>query len=435
MKNIDILNMLVERGLISQLSDKKKLTKLLQNQSITVYCGFDPTYDSLHIGHLLLLLCLKRFQLSGHRPIVLLGGATSLIGDPSFKLHERKLHILENIQKNTKKIIKQIQLFLDFDCGANSAIIVNNYDWFKNMFVLDFLRNIGKYFSINKMLHKKSIKDRINRIGHGITFAEFSYNLLQGYDFFYLYQKYNVVLQIGGADQWGNIVSGIDLVHRLSSHIVYGLTVPLITRSDGTKFGKSDFGKILWLDEKKTSIYDFYQFWINVSDEDVYRFLNFFTFLDIHKIRNLFNQNQKKNMYINKNVCDCTPQIMLAKLVTKLVHGKYGLSSAQRITKKLFFLNVNKELSKRDFEQCINDGITVIFVKKNHVLYLQEALVMTNLAFSYRQAKDLIASKAILVNGNKQDNKKYIFTSFDKKYDCYTLICRGKKHYRLICWK
>ncbi|MCR3755141.1 MAG: tyrosine--tRNA ligase [Candidatus Westeberhardia cardiocondylae] len=434
MKVHNLIKYFEDRGLIFQISNREKLVNFLENNSITLYCGFDPTNDSLHIGHIVLLLCLKRFQLLGHRPIILLGGATALIGDPSFRMYERKLYNFEYIQNNTINIVKQVKRFLNFNCGKNSAIIVNNYDWFKDMNILYFLRNIGKNFSINYMINKKSIKNRLNNIGYGITFTEFSYNILQGYDFSFLYQKYNATLQIGGSDQWGNITSGINLIHRLYSNIVYGLTTPLITRVDGTKFGKNNSGKMLWLDSKKTSIFDFYQFWINVSDNDVYNFLKFFTFIDLMDIMEL-KKNKNKNVFVKDNILFCKPQYILAKYVTKLVHGKYGLFLAERITKNLFSLNAEKNLTKSVFEQFVQDGIPTVFLKKNNDISLQKSLIITNLAISNREAKNMIESNAISVNFKKQNNKKYVFASNDIKYNHYTLLCRGKKNYRIIYWK
>ena len=240
------------------MTDEEALAERLAQGPIALYCGFDPTADSLHLGHLVPLLCLKRFQQAGHKPVALVGGATGLIGDPSFKAAERKLNTEDTVQEWVDKIRKQVAPFLDFDCGDNTAIAANNYDWFGSMNVLTFLRDIGKHFSVNQMINKEAVKQRLNRDDQGISFTEFSYNLLQGYDFACLNKLHGVALQIGGSDQWGNITSGIDLTRRLHQNQVFGLTVPLITKADGTKFGKTEGGAV-WLDPKKTSPYKFYQ--------------------------------------------------------------------------------------------------------------------------------------------------------------------------------
>lgn len=264
MASSNLIKQLQERGLVAQVTDEEALAERLAQGPIALYCGFDPTADSLHLGHLVPLLCLKRFQQAGHKPVALVGGATGLIGDPSFKAAERKLNTEDTVQEWVDKIRKQVAPFLDFDCGDNSAIAANNYDWFGGMNVLTFLRDIGKHFSVNQMINKEAVKQRLNRDDQGISFTEFSYNLLQGYDFACLNKLHGVALQIGGSDQWGNITSGIDLTRRLHQNQVFGLTVPLITKADGTKFGKTEGGAV-WLDPKKTSPYKFYQFWINTA--------------------------------------------------------------------------------------------------------------------------------------------------------------------------
>ncbi|MDA9035244.1 tyrosine--tRNA ligase, partial [bacterium] len=263
-----------------QASAQDELQEHLAGQCRTVYCGFDPTADSLHIGSLVPLLALKRFQLAGHRPIALAGGATGMIGDPSFKARERKLNSLEVTAEWTEKIRVQLSRFIDFDCGENAALVVNNLDWTADKGMLTFLRDIGKHFSVNAMIQKESVKQRIEREGEGISYTEFSYMILQAYDFAMLNQMHDCTLQIGGSDQWGNITAGIDLTRRLNQQQVFGLTLPLVTKADGGKFGKTEEGTI-WLDPARTSTYAFYQFWINTADADVYKFLNYFTFLDV----------------------------------------------------------------------------------------------------------------------------------------------------------
>lgn len=419
----NVIKQLQERGLIAQLTDEVGLEKRLAQGQLALYCGFDPTADSLHLGHLVPLLCLKRFQLAGHRPIALVGGATGLIGDPSFKAIERKLNTEDTVVMWTDKIKAQIAAFLDFDCGENSAVAINNYDWFGKMNVLTFLRDIGKYFSVNAMINKEAVKQRINRDDTGISYTEFSYNLLQAYDFCSLNKKYNTELQIGGSDQWGNITSGIDLTRRLCQKQVYGLTVPLITKSDGTKFGKTESGAV-WLDAKKTSSYKFYQFWINTADADVYRFLKFFTFMSLSDINALEQEDKKKDKP--------QAQYVLAEEVTRLIHGEAGLAAAKRITHSLFSGNL-AILSEDDFIQLAQDGMPTVILDKN--TDLQQALVSALLAPSRAQARTLIVSNAISINGKKCCSADYMFCEKDKLYHRYTLLRRGKRHYSLLIWQ
>lgn len=425
-KNImttQVIEQLQERGLIAQVTDKDALIASIQQDSIAVYCGFDPTADSLHLGHLVPLLCLKRFQLAGHKPVALVGGATGLIGDPSFKAVERKLNTEQVVAQWADKIKQQVSPFLNFNGGDNSAIVVNNYDWFGKMDVLTFLRDIGKYFAVNSMINKEAVKQRLDRDDVGISFTEFSYSLLQSYDFANLNKEYNVVLQIGGSDQWGNITSGIDLTRRLHQKQVYGLTVPLITKSDGTKFGKTESGAV-WLDPKKTSPYKFYQFWINTADADVYRFLKFFTFMSLSEIEQL--EQKDKNSGVAPRA-----QYVLAEQVTHLVHGEQGLTAAKRITESLFSGKLN-DLSEADFEQLAQDGMPVVSVDSD--IDLQQAIVNAGFAPSRGQARTMIESNAISINGERQPSMDYSFSETDKLFHRYTLLRRGKKYYSLLIW-
>ncbi|QZN97450.1 tyrosine--tRNA ligase [Symbiopectobacterium purcellii] len=419
----NLIQQLQERGLVAQVTDENALAEQLAQGPIALYCGFDPTADSLHLGHLVPLLCLRRFQLAGHKPVALVGGATGLIGDPSFKATERKLNTSETVGEWVEKIRNQVSPFLDFDCGENSAVMANNYDWFGGMNVLTFLRDIGKHFSVNQMINREAVKQRLNRDDVGISFTEFSYNLLQGYDFAALNEKYGVALQIGGSDQWGNITSGIDLTRRLHQNTVFGLTVPLITKSDGTKFGKTEGGAV-WLDAKKTSPYKFYQFWINTADADVYRFLKLFTFLSIEEIMALEEEDKNSGKAPRA-------QYVLAEDVTRMVHGEEGLQAAQRITQSLFSGALNA-LTENDFAQLAQDGMPVIELARD--ADLQQALVTAELVPSRGQARTMIASNAVTINGEKQANPEYVFADSDRLFDRYTLLRRGKKHYCLICW-
>ncbi|WP_241578352.1 tyrosine--tRNA ligase [Rosenbergiella nectarea] len=423
MTSSNLIQQLQERGLIAQVTDEKALSERLAQGPIALYCGFDPTADSLHLGHLVPLLCLKRFQDAGHKPVALVGGATGLIGDPSFKAAERKLNTEDTVQEWVEKIRRQVSPFLDFDCGENSAIAANNYDWFGGMNVLTFLRDIGKHFSVNQMINKEAVKQRLNREDQGISYTEFSYNLLQGYDFACLNKQYGVALQIGGSDQWGNITSGIDLTRRMHQNQVFGLTVPLITKSDGTKFGKTEGGAV-WLDPIKTSPYKFYQFWINTADADVYRFLKLFTFMSIDEINALEAEDQQSGKAPRA-------QYVLAEEVTRMVHGESGLEAAKRITQSLFAGTLS-DLTASDFAQLAQDGMPTISLSAE--ADLQQALVSAELVPSRGQARTMISSKAVSVNGAKQEDAEYRFTDSDKLHGRFTLLRRGKKHYCLIDW-
>ncbi|NHB91704.1 tyrosine--tRNA ligase [Photorhabdus cinerea] len=424
MSSNNLIKQLQERGLIAQVTDENALAERLAQGPVSLYCGFDPTADSLHLGHLVPLLCLKRFQLAGHKPVALVGGATGLIGDPSFKATERKLNTADTVKEWVEKIRRQVSPFLDFDCGENSAKTANNYDWFGGMDVLTFLRDIGKHFSVNQMINKEAVKQRLNRDDVGISFTEFSYNLLQSYDFVRLNEEHDVELQIGGSDQWGNITSGIDLTRRINQKQVFGMTVPLITKSDGTKFGKTEGGAV-WLDPKKTSPYKFYQFWINTADADVYRFLKFFTFMSFEDIDALEEEDKSSGKAPRA-------QYVLAEQVTGMVHGEEGLAAAKRITESLFSGAV-ADLTEADFAQLAQDGMPVIELGKG--ADLQQALVNAGLVPSRGQARTMISSNAVAVNGEKQSEPEYVFTDSNCLFGRYTLLRRGKKHDCLICWK
>ncbi|PHM67025.1 tyrosine--tRNA ligase [Xenorhabdus stockiae] len=423
MSSNNLIKQLQERGLIAQVTDEEALAERLAQGPVSLYCGFDPTADSLHLGHLVPLLCLKRFQLNGHKPVALVGGATGLIGDPSFKATERKLNTEDTVKEWVEKIRNQVSPFLSFE-GENGAELANNYDWFGQMDVLSFLRDIGKHFSVNQMINKEAVKQRLNRDDVGISYTEFSYNLLQSYDFANLNGKYGVELQIGGSDQWGNITSGIDLTRRLHQKQVFGLTVPLITKSDGTKFGKTEGGAV-WLDPKKTSPYKFYQFWINTADADVYRFLKFFTFMDIEEINALEEEDKNSGKAPRA-------QYVLAEEVTKLVHGEAGLTAAKRITASLFSGAV-ADLTEDDFAQLAQDGMPAIELENG--ADLQQALITAEFVPSRGQARTMISSNAVSVNGEKQSEAMYVFADEDRLFGRYTLLRRGKKHYCLIDWK
>ena len=415
---------LQDRGLIAQITDAAALDKLLTEASVTLYCGFDPTADSLHLGHLVPVLILKRFQQAGHKPIALVGGATGMIGDPSFKATERKLNTPDVIASWVDKIRGQVTPFLSFD-GANAAIVANNYDWFSGMGALDFLRDIGKHFSVNAMIKKESVQQRLQREDQGISYTEFSYSLLQGYDFAELNKRYGCQLQIGGSDQWGNIVAGTDLTRRLHQQHVFGLTLPLITKADGTKFGKTESGAI-WLDPKKTSPYAFYQFWLNTSDADVYKFLRFFTFLPVDRINQIEATDQTSGTKPEA-------QRILAEEATRLVHGEVALMAARRITECLFSGQL-ENMTENDLEQLAQDGMPGVLLDKS-ASSLIDTLVAAQLAKSKSEARTFIQSGSVAVNGHKVDALDQSFIEQEHLFGRFTILRRGKKNYGLVSWQ
>ncbi len=420
--NIDIINEFRNRGLLSQISADDELTEHLMSGSRTVYCGFDPTADSLHIGSLVPLLALKRFQLAGHKPIAVAGGATGMIGDPSFKSNERKLNSAEITQSWTESIKQQLSSFIDFDCGENSALVVNNLDWTQDLDVISFLRDIGKHFSVNAMIQKESVKQRIERDGEGISFTEFTYMILQSYDFAKLNGMYDCTVQIGGSDQWGNITAGIDLTRRMNQQQVYGLTLPLVTKADGGKFGKTEEGTI-WIDSARTSYYAFYQFWINTADADVYKFLKYFTFLDVAEIDAI--EEKDKNAQGRPEAQD-----ILAREVTRLVHGNEGLEAAERISKALFSGDIST-LTESDFEQLKQDGMPASG-RAEDTFSLVLALVDGELASSNKMAREFIGNAAVNVNGKKVMDPATELSWDSALFGKYFLLKRGKKLFHLL---
>ena len=422
-----LLCSLEERGLLYQKSGDDLAAHL--DKPRTVYCGFDPTADSLHIGHLIPLLMLKRFQEAGHRPIALVGGATGMIGDPSFKANERQLNSEEIVKEWAIRLESQIKDLINQD-SENEVAIENNSNWLADLNVLDFLRDVGKHFSINNLISKESVKQRIDRDGEGISFTEFTYSLVQAMDFAELNRRMDCSVQVGGSDQWGNIVSGIDLNRRQNKSQCYGLTVPLITKADGTKFGKTESGTI-WLNAKKTSPYTFYQFWLGVADEDVYRFLRFFTFLSVSAISSIKEKDEFKNA---KPVA----QSILASEVTRFVHGQDQLDAAKRITDALF-TDKSEVLQKEDFEQLALDGLTHITLQDIDIseVTLSRILVDSGLAKSGKEVKDALLRGSILINGelvSPEDsfNLGKLLSVESSAYGNYFLVKFGKKKYLLL---
>src|SRR5699024_6552004 len=426
---LDIIEDLKWRGLIQQMTDEEGLKHHLTNNKVTLYCGFDPTADSLHIGHLLPLTMLKRFQKAGHQPIALVGGGTGMIGDPSGRMSERTLNAEETVQRFTSAIETQIKNILQINkVKDHEAMIVtrNNADWLANMTIIDFLRDVGKHFSVNYMLAKDSVSARIEE---GISFTEFSYMLRQSFDFFKLYEQEDVTLQIGGSDQWGNITAGMEFIRRSredqSVEIkVHGLTVPLITKADGTKFGKTAGGAV-WLDPEKTTPYEFYQFWINTDDRDVMKFLNYFTFIDEKELDELQAE-------VENNPGDRVAQRRLAEEMTTFVHGQEALEQAQKISASLFSGDL-KQLSAADIEQGFKDVPTYEVNKED--IHLVDLLVQASISSSKRQAREDINNGAIYVNGERNQDLQHMISQADRIEDQFTIIRRGRRNYFLIHFK
>jgi tyrosyl-tRNA synthetase len=416
---VHILEELEFRGLVFQTTDRDELEKLLQENSVSLYVGFDPTADSLHIGSLLPILTLRRFQLAGHKPIALVGGATGLIGDPSGKKQERTLNDLETVAEWTEKLQRQLSRLIDFDAGDNGGIAVNNFDWTSQMSVIEFLRDIGKHFNLNTMLNRESVSARLET---GISFTEFSYMLLQSNDYLELFRRHHCVLQIGGSDQWGNIVGGIELIRRVTGERAYGLTIPLVTKSDGAKFGKTESGTI-WLDATKTSVYQFYQFWLNTQDEDVTKFLKYFTFLSREEIDE-FQAEVANNPGARK------AQKALAEHVTTLVHGRVETDRAVHMSSVLFSGDI-KGLSVEDIQEVF-EGVPSTSVPADSPTDLVSVLLASGACSSKRQAREDIANGAIHVNGEKASAVDREFGREDMFGGQFLVIRRGKKKYYLV---
>lgn len=418
-----LLTELQARGLIQQSTDLHVLSALLDQNRGSVYCGFDPTADSLHVGHLLPILLLRRFQLAGIVPIALIGGATGLIGDPSFKSNERILQSPEQLAIWVEKIRNQLASLLSFD-GKAAAKVVNNLEWIGPLDTLHFLRDIGKHFSVNAMMNKESVKQRIHREGEGISFTEFAYSLLQSYDFVQLNRHYDCILQVGGSDQWGNITAGVELVRRLNRASVHALTLPLLTKADGSKFGKTESGAV-WLDAKKTSPYQFYQFWLKVPDADIYRYLRMFSFLSLEEIEAIKRQDQ---------CSEHKPQAqqVLAEEMTCLIHGKEALVAAKRISYSLFTAGYDT-LTERDFADLALDGLPHFAVKNG--MSLIEALAISGLAKSNNEARRFIAQHAVLLNGTLVKDHERLLSQNDQRYGKYTILQCGKRSHVLLVWR
>ena len=425
----DIFEDLKWRGLIHQTTADDFLPGWLNSGSRTLYAGFDPTADSLHVGSLLPLMMLRRFQKAGHKPIAIAGGATGMIGDPSGKSAERNLQTQEQLDANLAGIEVQMRHVLDFECGDNSAILVNNNDWMSKFSYIEFLRDVGKNFPVNVMLAKDSVKSRLGSEA-GLSYTEFSYMLLQAYDFAHLNKEYGCELQIGGSDQWGNVTAGIDLGRRMNSVQLYGMTCPLLTTSTGAKMGKTESGAI-WLSAEKTSPYQFYQYWVRVEDADTGKCLRFLTelsqeeILDLDKARESDPQKRES-------------QIRLAEEVTRMIHGEEGLKAAQLAT-EIFFGKEIENLTDAELGQIFSDvpskDLSADELVNDGGLGLIDAVVHAGLSKSKGEARRSIKQGSIYVNNSRKDDIEYKLAKKDLASETVVVIRSGKKKYALLRFK
>ena len=430
MKNF--INELKWRGMLHNVIPGTE--EYLEQNKITGYIGFDPTSDSLHIGSLVPIFILKHFQNSGHTPIVLLGGATGMIGDPSGKSDERNLIDKKVLDYNEKKLTKQFEKFLDFKSKKpNKAILVNNYNWMKKFSIIDFSRDIGKHITINYMMAKDSVKKRISKdTTQGMSFTEFTYQLIQGYDFLHLFKEMNCMLQMGGSDQWGNITTGTELIRRKENKKVFAMTCPLIKKSDGSKFGKSEGGNI-WLDKEKTSVYKFYQYWLNISDEDAVNYIKVFTFLNKQEVEDLIDEHQKdkSKRLLQNNIADS---------ITSIVHSKNDLENAVKASKVLFGKSSKEDLESLD-ENTFNeifDGVPCSSIGSKEIakgIKIDFLLAKnTNFLKSMGEARRSIKENSISVNKIKV-HENTIVSNKDLINNKYLLLQRGRKNYYLVIVK
>ncbi len=425
---MSILEELKWRGLLADCTDAPELAKKVSTP-ITLYCGFDPTADSLHVGNLVPLLALRRFQLLGHHPIAVAGGATGSIGDPSGKTQERQLLTKEVLERNIASVKEQLKRLLDFETKTNPARLVDNASWTANVSFLDFLRDVGKHFSVNQMVAKESVRARMEDREVGISYTEFSYMLLQAFDFLKLHEQSGCELQIGGSDQWGNITAGIDLIRKKLGKTAYGLTLPLITNADGTKFGKTEAGAV-WLDPKRTSVYKFYQFWVNTDDRDVLRYLKYFTFLSKDGIETL----EKKHA---ENPGAREAHKALAKAATDLIHGENATAETTRASEILFGGEL-KGVAETTFNEIVGEAPTKEIEKSKlggAGLPLVELLVHAGLCSSKGQARKDIEGGGVNVNNVREAGAARVVTSNDLLFGKHILLRKGKKNYVVVTAK
>ncbi|MDI7740438.1 tyrosine--tRNA ligase [Lysinibacillus fusiformis] len=408
------------RGLLYQQTDAEGMEKLLNEEKVSLYVGVDPTADSMHIGHIVPLLTLRRFQQAGHRPVLLVGGATGMIGDPSGRSTERNLLTEEQIAQNVAGLKAQMERIFDFSESENGAQLVNNYDWVGKLSVIDFLRDYGKLVNINYLLAKDTIASRLES---GISFTEFTYTIIQGLDFNYLYDNYNVKIQVGGSDQWGNITTGLEVIrktHEVETN-AFGITIPLVTKADGTKFGKTAGGSV-WLNAEKTSPYEFYQFWVNTADSDVIKYLKIFTFLTREEIEAL-EVAVREEPHLRK------AQKTLAAEMTKLIHLEAGLEQAEKITAALFSGDL-KALSVEEMKVAFAGVPSIEMVKEDKNIV--DLIVEAGISSSKRQAREDVTNGAISVNGEKVTDLDYAVNGKDRLEDAFAIIRRGKKKYHMV---
>ena len=421
-----IIEELEWRDLISDCTDREGLQERLAKGPITLYCGFDPTADSLHVGSLVPLLALRRFQLCGHHPIAVAGGATGSIGDPSGKTAERQLLTHELLKANIEGVKVQLGSFMEFEGVENAAQLVDNADWTAPLSFLDVLRDIGKHFKVNAMVSKESVRARMEDRDVGISYTEFSYMILQALDFHYLCESQDCELQVGGSDQWGNITAGIDLIHRKQNRQAYGLTLPLITNADGTKFGKTESGAV-WLDVNRTSIYQFYQFWVRVDDRDVVRYLKYFTFLSRDEVEELASQHEAEP---HARIAHKA----LAREVTALVHGEEAVTEAIRASEILFGGEL-EGITEATFREVAGEVPTCELSTDRfggEGLWLPELLHEAGLAQSRGQARKDVKGGGVYVNGKRIDDEQHKLTASDLMFGKYVLLRRGKRNYAVV---
>lgn len=417
----ELLQDLNWRGLLYQQTDAEGMEKLLDAEKVSLYVGVDPTADSMHIGHIVPLLTLRRFQQAGHTPILLVGGATGTVGDPSGRSEERQLQTMEQVDKNVQGLKAQMERLFDFSSGAdNAAKLVNNNDWIGPLTLIDFLRDYGKLINVNYILNKDTVASRLDS---GISFTEFAYTLIQGIDYNHLYDHHNVRIQVGGSDQWGNITTGLEMIRKThdDNAKAFGITIPLVTKADGTKFGKTAGGAV-WLDAKKTSPYEFYQFWVNAADADVVKYLKIFTFLSREEIEALA-QTVETEAHLRK------AQKALAEEMTRLIHGEEALAAAQRITAALFSGDL-KALSTAEMKDAFKDVPSTEMT--NEDINIVELLVQAGISPSKRQAREDVTNGAISVNGEKVQDLEYTIDAKDRLDDAFAILRRGKKKYHMI---
>jgi tyrosyl-tRNA synthetase len=415
---LDLWTDLKWRGLITDSTKPHELHEHLLAGPCAAYVGFDPTADSLHVGSLLPLLVLRRVQLAGHRPIVLIGGGTGLIGDPSGKAGERQLHPEEQVAEAAARLKEQVKRFVDFEAGA---VLVDNYEWLSNLQVIPFLRDVGKHFPLGAMMAKESVRSRMARSEEGISYTEFSYQVLQAYDFMALFDRYHCTLQLGGSDQWGNITAGIELIRRVKGEAAYGITLPLVMKTDGSKFGKSETGTV-WLDAGKTSPYEMFQFWLNTADDDVVSYLKYFTFLEPGDIDDLHGVTQRSPDRREA-------QRVLARHVTALVHGESAMEGAEAISRALFSGDVDALTETQLAQACRTMPSTVLGREEAARLPVIDLLTRVGLAASKREGRDLVSAGAISINGQKVTSVDGVISRDTARFGHFIVIRKGKKSY------